>query len=137
MSDQLKNPSQWTTGGGKQSIYPKVHEPDQPPSDKQKGFISTLASSKNADVDPNSLNKSEASAKIEELKNQPTENANASAGQPIQNPDSWSTGDDKATGKQMGYVAVMAKEAGEEVPGSMGKTDASKKIEDLKEKTGM
>ena len=37
----------------------------------------------------------------------------------------------------MGYVAVMAKEAGEEVPGSMGKTDASKKIGELKEKTGM
>ncbi|KAL9604505.1 MAG: hypothetical protein Q9219_000470 [cf. Caloplaca sp. 3 TL-2023] len=109
---QLDNPSQWTTGG-------------EAPTEKQKSFISTLASSKDADVDPSSLNKSEASAKINELKEQPTQNANASAG------------DDKATGKQMGYVAVMAKKAGEDVPGQMGKTEASQKIEDLKGKTGM
>ncbi|KAL8761222.1 MAG: hypothetical protein Q9184_002654, partial [Pyrenodesmia sp. 2 TL-2023] len=103
----------------------------------QKSFISTLAASKNASVDPNALNKSEASAKINELKEQPTQNADASAGQPIQDPKTWSTGDDKATGKQVGYVAVMAKKAGEEVPGQMGKTEASQKIEELKGKTGM
>ncbi|KAL8807438.1 MAG: hypothetical protein Q9200_004669 [Gallowayella weberi] len=121
---QLNNPSQWATGA-------------DPPTDKQKGFISTLASSKNVSVDPSSLNKSEASAKINELKDAQTQNPDASAGEPIQDPDTWSTGDDKATGKQMGYVAVMAKKAGESVPESMGKTDASKKIEELKEKTGM
>ncbi|KAL8719899.1 MAG: hypothetical protein Q9225_003158 [Loekoesia sp. 1 TL-2023] len=122
---QLDNPSQWTTGS-------------DAPTEKQKSFISTLASSKGAsDVDPSSLNKSEASAKINELKEQPTQNANASAGQPIQDPSTWSTGDDKATGKQMGYVAVMAKKAGESVPNEMGKTEASQKIEELKGKTGM
>ncbi len=121
---QLDNPSQWTTGA-------------DAPTSKQKAFISTLASSKNVSVDPESLNKSEASAKINELKNAPTQNADATAGQPIQDPDTWSTGDDKATGKQMGYVAVMAKKAGEDVPKELGKTDASKKIEELKEKTGM
>ncbi|KAL8961994.1 MAG: hypothetical protein Q9193_001543, partial [Seirophora villosa] len=83
------------------------------------------------------LNKSEASAKINELKDKPTENGDASAGQPIQDPNTWSTGDDKATGKQMGYVAVMAKRAGESVPSEMGKTEASQKIEELKGKTGM
>ena len=125
---QLNNPSQWTTGA-------------DPPTDKQKGFISTLASSKNLPVDdPSSLTKSEASAKINQLKDAPTQNANAdsaTADQPIQDPDTWTTGDEKATGKQMGYVAVMAKKAGESVPGEMGKTDASKKIEELKAKTGM
>ncbi|KAL8898508.1 MAG: hypothetical protein Q9207_006663 [Kuettlingeria erythrocarpa] len=124
MSNQLNNPSQWTTGA-------------DAPTEKQKSFISTLAASKNASVDPNALNKSEASAKINELKEQPTQNADASAGQPIQDPNTWSTGDDKATGKQMGYVAVMAKKAGEEVPGQMGKTEASQKIDELKGKTGM
>ncbi|KAI4203804.1 MAG: hypothetical protein LQ350_001630 [Teloschistes chrysophthalmus] len=126
MSNQLDNPSQWATGA-------------DPPTDKQKGFLSTLASSKGVSdqVNPDQMNKSEASSKIDELKNQPTQNADAEAGQPIQNPDTWTTGDDKATGKQMGYVAVMAKKAGESVPESMGKTDASKKIEELKEKTGM
>ncbi|KAL8946847.1 MAG: hypothetical protein Q9222_006812 [Ikaeria aurantiellina] len=126
---QLDKPSQWATGA-------------EAPTDKQKSFVSTLANSKGAsDVNPDSMNKSEASAKINELKEQPTQmdgtSSNSAPGKPIQDPDTWTTGDDKATGKQMGYVAVMAKKAGEEVPSSMGKTDASKKIEELKGKTGM
>ncbi|KAL8740356.1 MAG: hypothetical protein Q9190_006934 [Brigantiaea leucoxantha] len=125
MSSQLDNPGAWTTG-------------NDAPTEKQKSFISTLASSKGVDVDPSSINKSEASAKINELKEQPTQNTSAAAGQPIQNPDTWSTGDDKATGKQTGYIAVMANKAGENVPtADMGKTEASKKIEELKKKTGM
>ncbi|KAL2050152.1 hypothetical protein ABVK25_009513 [Lepraria finkii] len=51
MASQLDNPSQWTTG-------------NNAPTDKQKAFINTLASQKGAsDVDPSSMNKSEASAK--------------------------------------------------------------------------
>ena len=107
----------------------------------RKAFINTLASQKGAsDVDPSSMNKSEASAKINELKNAETQilEASDSVDKPIQNPDSWSTGDDPASGKQTGYIAAMAREAGEKVPTEgMGKTDASKKIEELKEKTGM
>jgi hypothetical protein len=85
------------------------------------------------------MNKSEASAKINELKNAETKNQDAGApGKPIQNPDTWTTGDDPASGKQTGYIAAMAREAGEKVPtDGMGKTEASKKIEELKEKTGM
>ncbi|KAK3170904.1 hypothetical protein OEA41_002988 [Lepraria neglecta] len=128
MASQLDNPSQWTTG-------------NDAPTDKQKAFINTLASQKGAsDVDPSSMNKSEASAKINELKNAETQilEASDSVDKPIQNPDSWSTGDDPASGKQTGYIAAMAREVGEKVPTEgMGKTDASKKIEELKEKTGM
>lgn len=126
MSSQLNNPAQWATGA-------------DAPTDKQKGFISTLAASKNADINPGSLNKSEASQKINELKNAETKNPDAqpSAGAPIQDPKTWTTGDDPATGKQMGYVAVMAKEAGESVPEKMGKAEASGRIEELKGKTGM
>lgn len=122
---QLDNPSQWSTGA-------------DAPTDKQKSFISTLAASKGADIDPSTLNKSSASTTINDLKNQETKNPDATADEPIQNPDSWSTGDDKATGKQQGYIAVMAKEAGEEVrTEGIGKTEASKRIEELKTKTGM
>lgn len=60
------------------------------------------------------------------------------ADEPIQNPDGWTTGDDQATGKQTGYIAAMAQNAGEKVAtDGMGKTEASKKIEELKGKTGM
>lgn len=126
---QLDNPKSWATGA-------------DAPTEKQTSFISTLAAEKGVQVDANSLNKGEASAKINELKGLDTkdtkEAANASAGEPIQDPNTWATGDDPATGKQEGYIAVMAKEAGEEGPqGKMGKSEASKRIEELKTKTGM
>ena len=126
MSSQLNNPSQWTTGSN-------------PPTAKQKAFLSTLASQKGAtDVDPASLNKSEASQKIDELKNAETKNQDAKPGEPIQDPDSWTTGGEKASGRQTGYIAAMAREAGENVETEgMGKTEASKRIGELKEKTGM
>ena len=126
MASQLDKPSQWATGG-------------EAPTDKQKSFISTLAASKGVEnVNPNEMNKSEASTTINDLKNKDTQNAGAAAGAPIQNPDTWSTGDDQATGKQTGYIAAMAREAGEKVPTEgIGKTEASKKIGELKEKTGM
>ncbi len=125
MSSQLDHPESWATGA-------------DAPTEKQKSFLSTLATSKGVDIDPSSVSKSEASKKIDELKSQETKNPNATAGQPIQDPNTWATGDDKATGKQQGYIAVMAKKAGENVPNEgMGKTEASKKIEGLKEKTGM
>lgn len=126
MTSQLEKPSQWATG-------------NDAPTEKQKAFISTLAAEKDAsNIDPSSMNKSEASTKINELKNSETQNPGATAGEPIQNPDTWTTGDDPASGKQTGYIAAMAKEAGEKVPTEgMGKTEASQRIGELKEKTGM
>lgn len=128
MTSQLDKPSEWATGA-------------DAPTDKQKAFLSTLAADKDAPIDPSSLNKSEASMKINELKNAESKNpggGTASAGEPIQDPDTWTTGGDKATGKQTGYIAAMAREAGEEVETKgLGKTEASKKIGELKGKTGM
>jgi len=126
MSNQLDNPQSWTTG-------------EDAPTEKQTAFIKTLAAGKGVQVDPTSMNKGEASAKINELKAKNTQNPEATAGEPIQDPKTWATGDHPATGKQMGYIAVMAKEAGEEVPSEkgMGKSEASQKIEALKKKTGM
>lgn len=125
MTSQLDKPSQWATG-------------NDAPTEKQKAFLSTLAADKDAQLDPSSLNKSQASQKIDELKNAESKNPGATAGEPIQNPDTWTTGEDQATGKQTGYIAAMAREAGEKVEtGGMGKTEASKRIGELKEKTGM
>ena len=42
------------------------------------------------------------------------------------------------TASRTGYIAVMAKQAGEDPPkADMSKTEASEKIEELKKKTGM
>lgn len=53
-------------------------------------------------------------------------------------PQKWSTGGEPATQKQMAYIAVLEKKAGEGVhdAGELTKTDASERIEDLRAKTG-
>lgn len=51
-------------------------------------------------------------------------------------PDDWVTGKEPATGPQESYLQTLAREAGEKVPGDLDKADASKKIEELKDKTG-
>ena len=52
-------------------------------------------------------------------------------------PSDWVTGDEPATGPQQSYLSTLAQQAGEQVDTSeLNKADASKKIEELKEKTG-
>ncbi|RYG24746.1 DUF3072 domain-containing protein [bacterium] len=51
------------------------------------------------------------------------------------NPDDWKTGDEPATGAQKSYLHTLAEAAGEEVPEELTKADASKRIDELKEKT--
>lgn len=51
------------------------------------------------------------------------------------NPDDWKTGDEPATGAQMSYLHTLAEAAGEEVPETLTKADASKRIDEMKEKT--
>jgi hypothetical protein len=54
----------------------------------------------------------------------------------IKDPQEWVTGDEPMTGAQDSYVHTLARDAGEEVPQQMTKTEASQKIEELQEKTG-
>ncbi|MDI6101496.1 DUF3072 domain-containing protein [Actinoplanes sp. NEAU-A12] len=58
------------------------------------------------------------------------------AGNTIKDPDDWTTGDQPATGAQESYLNTLAAEAHEEVPENLSKADASKKIDELQEKTG-
>lgn len=54
----------------------------------------------------------------------------------VKNPDEWSTGDEEMTGAQRSYLNTLSQEAGVEPDGSLTKAEASKKIEDLQQKTG-
>lgn len=51
-------------------------------------------------------------------------------------PDEWVTGDESMTGAQASYLKTLADEAGEEVSENMTKAEASKKIDELQERTG-
>lgn len=52
------------------------------------------------------------------------------------NPDDWVTGDEPMTGAQQSYLNTLATEAGEDQPKDLTKAEASKKIEELQQKTG-
>ena len=57
-------------------------------------------------------------------------------GNRIKNPDDWTTGDEPMTGAQESYLQTLATEAGEEVEPELTKAEASKRIDDLQDKTG-
>jgi hypothetical protein len=54
----------------------------------------------------------------------------------IKDPDDWTTGDQPMTGAQESYLHTLATEAGEEVEPDLTKAEASKKIDELQDKTG-
>ncbi len=60
----------------------------------------------------------------------------ADQGNTIKDPDNWTTGDEPMTGAQRSYLHTLAEEAGEEVEDGLTKAEASKKIDELQEKTG-
>jgi hypothetical protein len=64
-------------------------------------------------------------------KRQPKQQANA-----IKDPDEWKTGEEPMTGAQESYLHTLATEAGEEVEPDLTKAEASKRIDELQEKTG-
>ncbi len=51
-------------------------------------------------------------------------------------PSDWVTGDEPMTGAQKSYLNTLADQADENVDDSLNKADASKKIEELQDKTG-
>jgi hypothetical protein len=60
----------------------------------------------------------------------------AQQGNTIKDPDDWTTGDEPMTGAQRSYLHTLAEEAGEEVQDDLSKADASRKIDDLQDRTG-
>lgn len=54
----------------------------------------------------------------------------------IKDPDNWTTGDESMTGAQQSYLKTLSDEAGEAFDENLTKAEASKKINELQEKTG-
>lgn len=67
----------------------------------------------------------------EHPKSEPVSNA-------VKDPDTWTTGEEKMTGAQASYLKTLSEEAGEPDAYSteLTKAEASKKIDELKQKTG-
>jgi hypothetical protein len=54
----------------------------------------------------------------------------------IKDPEDWTTGEEPMTGAQESYLNTLANEAGEEIDPDLTKAEASKRIDELQEKTG-
>jgi hypothetical protein len=50
-------------------------------------------------------------------------------------PDDWTTGDEPMTGPQRSYLETLARDAGEEPPEDLTKAEASKRIDELQERS--
>lgn len=57
-------------------------------------------------------------------------------GNRIKDPDNWKTGDEPMTGAQQSYLETLSEEAHEEISDDLTKAEASKKINELQDKTG-
>ena len=58
------------------------------------------------------------------------------AGNAQKDPDNWTTGDEAMTGAQKSYLMTLSEEAGVEFDESLNKAEASKRIDELQDKTG-
>ncbi|HSH77955.1 MAG TPA: DUF3072 domain-containing protein [Herpetosiphonaceae bacterium] len=54
----------------------------------------------------------------------------------IKDPDEWVTGDEAMTGAQRSYLKTLSDEAKEPFDENLSKADASKRIDELQQKTG-
>lgn len=63
----------------------------------------------------------------------PKKDAPGNAEKPV---DDWVTGDEPMTGAQASYLKTLCEEAGQEFDPDLSKGDASKRIDELQERTG-
>ena len=54
----------------------------------------------------------------------------------IKNPDDWTTGDEPMTGAQRSYLQTLSELHGKDFDENLTKAEASKRIEELQQKTG-
>lgn len=72
---------------------------------------------------------------------QPDERMNPKAvdqpsGNTAKDPEDWTTGDEPMTGAQRSYLKTLSEEADEEFDPDLSKAEASKRIDELQERTG-
>lgn len=54
----------------------------------------------------------------------------------VKDPDQWVTGEEAMTGAQKSYLSTLSEEAGVEMDETLNKAEASKRIDELQQKTG-
>jgi hypothetical protein len=70
---------------------------------------------------------------VRPMKNQATNDTDQPALQ--RDPDEWKTGDEPMTDAQRSYLETLCRETGEEFDETLSKADASKRIDELRERS--
>jgi Protein of unknown function (DUF3072) len=134
-SPAAKDNDRWVTG-------------DEPMTGPQTSYLETLAHQAGEDP-PSGLTKAQASDEIERLQSavggRPGgasgggEAGDGSGGPDLSRQerptDQWVTGDEPMTGPQASYLETLAQQAGEEPPTGLNKSQASRAIDELRQKT--
>ena len=55
----------------------------------------------------------------------------------VKDPSDWVTGDEPMTAAQASYLETLSRQTGEEPPSELTKADASRTIDELREKAGL
>jgi hypothetical protein len=118
-SNTIKNPDDWTTG-------------DEPMTGAQRSYLETLLQDSGEALNEN-LTKAEAAKLINERQQTGQQTANSNA---VKDPSDWKTGEEPMTGAQRSYLKTLSDEAGEQLDENLSKADASKRIDELQQKTG-
>ena len=123
---KIKDPEDWTTG-------------NEPMTEAQKAYLKSLMELHGEPFNEN-LTKADAAELIDSKKQNiivPTPNdVPEDFWKDLKNPDNWRTGDEPATASQLSYLKTLATEAGENIDENLTKAEASKRIEELQQKTG-
>jgi hypothetical protein len=70
---------------------------------------------------------------IRPMRNEPTDDTAQPALQ--RDPDEWKTGDEPMTDAQRSYLETLSREAGEDFDNTLSKAEASKRIDELRERS--
>ncbi len=68
--------------------------------------------------------------------NDPNDRPTVSGSNTAKDPDEWVTGDETMTGAQASYLKTLSEEAGEPFDETLTKAEASKRIDELRKRTG-
>jgi hypothetical protein len=123
-----KDNSAWVTG-------------DEPMTGPQASYLETLAHQAGEEP-PAGLTKAQASDEIERLQGTVTPSGGEGEGgspdlsRQERPTDQWVTGDEPMTGPQASYLETLAQQAGEEPPTGLNKSQASRAIDELRQRAG-
>ena len=78
----------------------------------------------------------DANERVEDANNSQPADKKIQGDNTVKNPDDWTTGDEPMTGAQHSYLKTLSDEAGEKLDENLTKAEASKRINELQQKTG-